>query len=297
MVTPLTSNLEIDAIAVESLVEYLIAGHVHALFALGSSGECVWLSWRKQQTLLRRVINAAAGRLPVYAGVSSNCMDEAVERTFAAAELGADFAVAVPPCYFRVSQLELVEFFTEIADRSPLPVVLYNIPLRTNNEIAPASVELLSRHKNIVGIKDTVNDMARTLDVLERVGGRNDFSYLHGNELLSLPAILYGAKGMVPSIANFDPYSVTAAFAAARNRDLSSLPEWQSRFRRLLKSFTLLETQAQESTTLRLQGIKAILNVLGICQCYMAQLNHTISSDRMDRVREFVLSEELAVTR
>jgi dihydrodipicolinate synthase/N-acetylneuraminate lyase len=294
IVTPLTASREIDREGTSRLVDFLVSGGVHGLFALGSSGEFVSLSWDKQQSLLKDVVEASAGRVVICAGISSNYLDEIVSHAADIADAGAHIAVLLPPFYFRLSQDELIRYFSHVADRSPLPVVLYNMPFRTNNNIEPATVEVLSAHPNIIGIKDTVNDMARTLDVLDRVRNRDDFVYLHGNELLSLPAILYGAKGMVPSIANFDPGTATAAYKAARAMDLSSLPLWQSRISRLMRVFELLEIRPQSSTTLRLQAIKAVLEVMGICQSHMAQLGETPDSVQMDKVREFVTLENLA---
>lgn len=293
VVTPLTASREIDREGTIRLVDFLISGGVQGLFALGSSGEFVSLSWHKQQSLLKDVVDASAGRVVICAGISSNCMDEIISHAADIASAGAHVAVLLPPFYFRLSQDELIRYFSYVADRSPLPLVLYNMPFRTNNNIEPATVEFLSAHPNIVGIKDTVDDMARTLDVLDRIRDRDDFVYLHGNELLSLPAILYGAKGMVPSIANFDPRTATAAYEAARAADLSSLPTWQSRISRLMRVFGLLESRPQSSTTLRLQAIKAVLEVMGICRSHMAQLGETPDSTQMDKIREFVASENL----
>lgn len=286
MITPLTAAAEIDCEGVARLVNALLAGGVHGLFALGSTGEFVALPWRRQRTLLRAVVECAGGRVPVYAGVSSNCLEEIMERAGEAAALGADAAVVLPPFYFRVSQPELIRYFTAVADRSPIPVVMYNMPFRTNNNIEPDTVETLAAHPNIAGIKDTVPDMARTLDVLGRVAGRGDFAYLHGNELLSLPAMLYGARGMVPSIANFAPRLVVDAYEAALHG--TDLPAWQARIKAVMRVFSLLESRPQESTTLRLQAVKQVLELQGICGTHMAQLDQRPTAEQVEKVREFL---------
>lgn len=291
MMTPLTREREIDPGGVERLVEFLIGGGVHALFALGSSGEFVSLPWSKQRRMLQLTVEATRGRIPVCAGISSNCLDEIIERGIDAAECGADYAVALPPFYFRVSQPELISFFTAIADRIPIPLVLYNMPFRTNNNIEPATVEALAEHPRIIGIKDTVPDMARTLDVLGRVAGRDDFSYFHGNELLALPAVLYGARGMVPAIANFEPAGVVQAYETAVRGDLVRLRAWQKRIQGWMRVFGLLESRAQESTTLRLQAIKLVLELMGICGSTMAQLSEDPDETQVARVREFMRAE------
>jgi len=291
MITPLTADAGIDEQGTARLVDFLLGGGVHALFALGSSGEFVSLPWAKQRRFISAVVESNRRRVPVCVGVSANSMEEVVDRAVEAAALGADFAVVLPPFYFRVSQPELVRFFSIIADRIPIPLVMYNMPFRTNNNIEPETVATLAAHPRIAAIKDTVSDMARTLDVLGRIGRRDDFGYFHGNELLSLPALLYGARGMVPSIANFEPAGMVRAYEAARRGDLAGLGVWQKRMQGWMRVFGLLESRPQESTTLRLQAIKVALELLGICGSTMAQLHEPPGEAQREKVRAFLRAE------
>jgi len=121
MVTPLTSQGELDRGGVARLVSFLVDGGVHGLFVLGSTGEFVSLPWDRHKEVIKSTVSAVCGRIPVYAGVSSNCLEEVCQRAVAAAELGADVAVAVPPHYFHLSQSEVIQFFTSVADRSRSP--------------------------------------------------------------------------------------------------------------------------------------------------------------------------------
>jgi 4-hydroxy-tetrahydrodipicolinate synthase len=293
MVTPLTERGEIDEDALWRLISFLIEGGVHGIFVLGSTGEFLTLPWERHRELIAASVRIVRGRVPVCAGLSSHCLAEVTRRAAEAAKLGADIGVVLPPHYFRFSQDELVRFFTEVADKSPLPIVMYNIPVRTNCNLEPATVETLSRHPRIAGIKDTVSDMVRTIEVLERVAGRDDFAYLHGNELLALPSLLYGSRGMVPSVANFEPRVMAQAYAAVASGDVSALPLWQKRIGGLMRVFGLLEIRAGESTTLRLQTIKAVLKTMGLCGSRMAQLDATLSESDWEKVRRFVAEERL----
>ena len=101
MVTPLTSRGEIDQDGVSRLISFLIEGGVHGIFVLGSTGEFISLPWERHQELIACAVRAVRGRVPVCAGVSSNCLEEVSRRTVAAAELGADLGVVLPPHYFR----------------------------------------------------------------------------------------------------------------------------------------------------------------------------------------------------
>jgi 4-hydroxy-tetrahydrodipicolinate synthase len=314
MMTPLTAEAEIDEEGVARLADYLIGGGVHALFALGSSGEFVSLAGRKKERLIAAVVRAAAGRVPVCIGISSNCIEQASEEAARAASLGASAVAALTPFYFRSSQDEMVDFFAAIADRSSVPLIAYNMPFRTNNNLEPATVERLAAHPNIAGVKDTVSDMARTLDILARLAGRPGFAYLHGNEMLTVPSLLFGAAGAVPSVANFAPRVFVDAFDAARARDLDKLKSLHARIPRRMRVWGLLESrrqespprrrpagacrvrlrgEVQESTTLRLQAVKTVLEIGGICRNYMAQMDRRPDATALARVEAFVREEGL----
>jgi len=293
MVSPLNARGEIDEEAVGRLVEYLIAGGVNGIFALGSSGECVALSWPRQLQLLRAVVRCVRGRVPVCAGLSSNSLEETFEHAGQIADAGADFAVALTPYYFRTSQQEMLRFFTAIADRSPLPLLAYNIPFRTNNTIEPATLDRLRDHANFVGLKDTVNDFARTLAILGNTCHDKSFSYLHGNELLALPAAAAGAAGCVVSVANFVPAFMVEAWNAARSRGSGAIAEFQPRIAALMRVFGLLEAKPQDSTVLRLMAVKAVLQILGVMEAHMAQLAPAPGAEFLAPVRKFVEENEV----
>jgi 4-hydroxy-tetrahydrodipicolinate synthase len=293
MVTPLTAGGEIDEESTGRLVEYLIAGGVNGIFALGSSGECVSLTWSKQIQLLRAVVKYVHRRVQVCAGLSSNSLEETYERANDIATAGADFAVALTPYYFRTSQSEMLRFFSSIADHSPLPVLAYNIPFRTNNTVEPATIEKLRHHPNFVGIKDTVNDFARTLAILNYVRHDASFSYMHGNELLALPAAEAGAAGCVVSIGNFAPAFMVEAWKAAAAGDHDAIARYQPRIASMMKVFGLLEAKPQDSTVLRLMAIKAVLEILGLIQSHMVQLTPAPSAEFLAPVRKFVEENEV----
>ncbi len=295
MLTPLTASAEIDGEGVSRLVEFLHRGGVSALFTLGSSGEFCALTWPKQCTLLRHAVACARGRLPVYAGVSGNCLAEVQERCAAVAALGADAVVCVPPFYFRNTQEQLYAFLSAIADASPVPVILYNIPYRTNNPIENDTVVRLAAHGNIIGLKDTISDFARTLSLLHRLQPYPHFGYLHGSEYLALASALYGAAGCVPSLANFVPEFFSRAWNRAAAGDLAALLPLQAKIERLMRGFFLLE-RGSESTELRLMALKTILAVLGVIEPHMAQLCPASSPELLEPARRLIEEEGITET-
>jgi len=151
----------------------------------------------------------------------------------------------------------------------------------------------LRQHSNFVGIKDTVNDFARTLAILNQVRHDKAFSYLHGNELLSLAAAQAGAAGCVVSVANFVPAFMVEAWKAAASGAPDAISRYQARVASLMKVFSLLESKPQDSTILRLMAIKAVLEVLGVIRSHMAQLGPEPSDELLAPVRKFVEENEV----
>lgn len=210
------------------------------------------------------------GRLPVCAGISTQCVEESIGRARDASVLGVDAVVALPPFYFRTSQSEMIAFFSRIADASPVPLLVYNMPFRTQHHIETETVVRLKEHGNIIGLKDSVNDRERTRLLASALRGQTAFSYLHGNELLMLEAAALGAHGAVASLANLAPRLLGGAFRRASAGEEAD--DAQQEIAALMGAFGLFEERPQDSTTLRLMALKAVLQALGIMDTHMAQL-------------------------
>ena len=140
MVTPLSAPEHLDAVGTERLVEHILAGGVHGLFLLGTTGEAPDLPYAVRHELVRRVCAQVAGRVPVLVGVTDTMFDESLRLAETAADAGAAGVVAAPPYYFAPGQPELVEYYARLADSLPLPLFLYNMPLQVQVSIAVPTV-------------------------------------------------------------------------------------------------------------------------------------------------------------
>lgn len=294
LLSPLTDGGEIDSGALGRYLDFLLAGGASGLFALSSTGEFCCLPWPRQRRLAEEVVKRVGGRVAVSAGVSTQSLADTIERAREMAALGVDAVVALPPFYFRTSQTEIYAWFARIADSSPAPLIVYNMPFRTQHNLEPETVHRLRAHGNIIGLKDSVADRERTRALAAELRGQTQFSYLHGNELLTLEAASLGAHGCVPSIANLAPRFFTAAFRAASAGN--PRPADQERIAALMGAFGLFEERPQDSTTLRLMALKAVLHVLGIMEPHMAQLAPPLSPEWLARARRFVEEHGLAET-
>lgn len=225
MITPLTEAGQVDGPAIERLVEYLIESGVSGLFVLGSSGEGPWLTSTQRQQVIQGTARAAAGRVPVLAGVLEPGTDRALEAAQMAADAGADALVVTSPYYFGAEAAVQIHHVSTIAAANPLPLVLYNIPTATHNPMAPHTVRALLEIDNLIGIKDSAGNWEDFQELLALRRIRPDFRVLQGAERLAAPSVLAGADGLVPGMGNLAPglfdRLVQSAQAGERERALA----------------------------------------------------------------------------
>lgn len=226
MITPLTTELKIDEVAVERITNHLIAYGCYP-FVLGTTGEAASVAKEDRATLVRATVKANAGRKVVYAGISGNCFAEVVEEAHRFAELGVDALVSTMPSYYPVDSEQIVKYFERLADAVPLPLILYNIPATTHLSLPLEVVDQLSHHPNILGFKDSEKGEERVMKSIELWKDRLDFSYLLGWALMSQRAVLAGADGIVPSTGNLTPGLYLTILEAGRegNTRLAALAQ------------------------------------------------------------------------
>lgn len=217
MVTPTTGrDGGIDTAALESYIDYLMDGGVHALFPCGSTGEFSSLTRDERRTVIETVANSADG-LSVLAGCGGTSVAEVVALTDDAHEAGADAAVVVTPYYLATTQAGLRGFYEVVAARSALPVVLYNIPHLTGNALSVETVAALAEHENILGVKDSSGDVNYHYRLID--GTPDDFAVLQGATGLALSSLEGGGDGIVPGPANVFPGAFSELYDAHRNGD------------------------------------------------------------------------------
>jgi 4-hydroxy-tetrahydrodipicolinate synthase len=239
LVTPLTEQDEIDYSALGTLVDFHLEQGSHGLVIAGTTGEAVSLTQTEFCGMLDRVVEQVAGRIPVIAGTGSASTQRSIDQTRLAAAHGADAALVVTPYYNRPVQSGLEAHFRAIADASDIPVIVYNVPSRTSVDILPATVEKLSLHERIVGIKEAFADTGRIDELLARCG--DSFAVLSGDDSSCLQAMKHGAHGVVSVAANVVPGPMTGLYAAADRSEWSLADSVDTSLRRLF-DILMLET-------------------------------------------------------
>jgi 4-hydroxy-tetrahydrodipicolinate synthase len=186
-----------------ALVEWQIEQGSDALVPCGTTGEVATLSTDEHRHVIGTTVEVAKGRVPVIAGTGTYSTEASIERTRAAADLGADAALVVVPYYNKPSQAGLAAHFTAIADASPIPLVVYNVPSRTVADISVETLAQVAKHPKIVAVKDATGNLARVS--AQRLACRGDFVQLSGNDDMALGFNAMGGVGCISVTANVAP--------------------------------------------------------------------------------------------
>jgi 4-hydroxy-tetrahydrodipicolinate synthase len=286
MVTPLLDNDTLDVEGLERLVEHILDGHVHGLFLLGTTGEAPDLQYELRHELVKRVCRQVKGRVPVMVGVTDTVFPESLRLAQTAEKAGAAAIVAAPPYYFAPGQPELVEYYTHLASRSPLPLFLYNMPSHTKVMIDPYTVRTLSEVSNIVGLKDSSANIVYFNTVRHLLREREDFSILMGPEEALGEVVLMGGHGGVCGGANLFPQLFVDIFNAATKRDVETVVRLQERVMAI--SGSLYGVGRHLSSFLK--GVKCSLNLMGICSDIMAEPFSRFREEERSIIRSRLLS-------
>lgn len=204
LITPITEKGSINEKALRKLVNYVIEGGVHGIFALGTTGEFYGVSHDEYKEALQITIDETKGRVPVYAGANAITTRESIELAQIAESVGVDALSVLTPMFISVSQGELYNHYKTIAASTKLPILLYNNLPKTHVNITPDTVEKLADIENIIGVKDSTGDFTTTGEYIRRTRGKN-FHVMLGRDTLIHAGLCYGAKGAVAACANVAP--------------------------------------------------------------------------------------------
>lgn len=203
LVTPFHADGTVNFEKLQELVEWHIENKTDAILTLGTTGESSTMTHEEDDAVLGRVIEAAAGRVPVIAGTGSNSTETMLEKSIRAEKLGADGLLLITPYYNKGNQEGIYRHFATVADAVEVPCLLYNVPGRTGCGISVENVERLSRHPNICGIKEASGDMSYAMKIAHCIGP--EFAMWSGNDDITIPLLSIGANGVISVWANIMP--------------------------------------------------------------------------------------------
>lgn len=253
LVTPFHTDKSVDFNGLESLVHHTIKCGVDFLVVLGTTGESATCTLDEKQRILQKVKEANAGRKPIVLGIGGNNTAEVIN-TFDKFDLsGVTAILSASPYYNKPTQEGIYQHYVAIADKSPLPVILYNVPGRTASNVTADTTLRLANHPNIVAMKEASGDLEQAMRIMK--GKPEDFVLLSGDDLLTTSMISFGAEGVISVLANgFESFNTMVHNAL--NGDFTSAA---STLLNMIEINHLMYVEGNPT------GIKAALNEMHVC--------------------------------
>lgn len=253
LVTPFDENLNVDYKALKKLLKHTAKG-VDYYVVMGTTGESVTLSSDEKKEVLHFVKANNDANLPIVYGIGGNNTNEVCNQLNSADLKGVDAILSVSPYYNKPSQEGIYQHFVKVADTSPLPVLLYNVPGRTSSNLTADTTLRLAGHKNIIGIKEASGNLEQCMRILKHAP--KDFLLISGDDMLTVPLYALGGKGVISVLANAYPtifkkmkdFSFEGNFAKANQ-----------------EQFRLLDINGPMYEESNPVGLKALLAELGVC--------------------------------
>ena len=287
-ITPLDEKERVDELGFINQLNRLIDNGIHGIYLLGTSGEFTTLTDTERERAMDIAVKAIGGRVPIICGVMDTSTQRVIQNIKVAEQFGVDAVAATPGYYYpSTDDADLIEFYYDVAASTELPLFIYNIPSTVKTAIKPYIVaQLAETCDNIVGIKDSSGDWTNCLDLLARLGDKKDFSIMLGSHTALGAAVLFGADGGVVSISNVAPKESVALYNAAKARDIDEVHRLQKLLLRLSKMYSYGQG---------VSGMKACLEILGVCNAYTTGPLLPIGETVKDELRQLLSEAGLLV--
>ncbi|MCG6189337.1 dihydrodipicolinate synthase family protein [Maribellus maritimus] len=280
IVTPLKNESEIDEQGLKQLIEHVIAGGVHGLFLLGTTGEATSLSYQIRKEFIEKACLAVNRRVPVVVGITDTSVTGSLEIAAASKKSGADALVISTPYYLPISQQEFVNYLKNLTPKLPLPFLLYNMPGCTKMHMSVDTVKAAYK-LGAIGIKDSSGDMGYLYALQEIFKNNPDFSVICGTELFLPESVIFGGKGAVPGGANIFPKIFVDLYEAAVNNDLNKI----SKLREIVIQIEKKIYNIGKDSSKYIKSIKCALSVMGVCNDFVAQPFERFEKEDCDLLR------------
>lgn len=229
VLTALNENEKFNPQAYKAFIDYLIKAGVHGIFPLGTNGEFYAFNQEEKLEILKVAIEAVNGRVPVYAGTGCITTKETIEFSKKAADLGVDVLSVISPYFVAVTQDDIYRHFSAVAKSVELPILMYNIPARTGNNIDYKTLKKLAEYENIVGIKDSSGNFDNSLKYIENTDPR--LSVMAGSDSLILWTLLAGGTGAISGCSNVFPELMVSIYEYWKQGDFDKANEAQKKIR------------------------------------------------------------------
>lgn len=285
MVTPLIDRENIDFKGLEKLLDHLINGGVSGVFLMGTTGEGTSISPRMRKDLIKYSIEYVKGRVPVFVSIADCCIEESLNMARYAKECGVTYLVSALPFYLGLTQKEIIDYYTTIADNVPLPLFLYNIPAQTKLMISVEAVKTLAKHPNIIGMKDSSGNGTYFNTLLAEIKAEYpNFTILVGPDEMLASTMAMGGNGGVNSGSNLFPELYVNLFKACKAKDTERILKLQ----KLVMKVSTEIYSVDKSSVSFLKGLKAALFTEGLITDYICEPLQKVNNADLETIRKNV---------
>lgn len=286
LVTPFKKDFSVDTEALVRIVNFVIDGGVEYLVVLGTTGEPATLTNDEKELVIKTIVDANKGRLPLVLGVGGNNTAQVVEelktRDF------SDFSaiLSVSPYYNKPTQEGIYQHFSAIAKASPVPVILYNVPGRTASNVLPSTVvRLANEFKNVIAIKEAAGDIVQAMKLIQTKP--KDFLVISGDDMVTLPMVLAGGAGVISVIGEGFPRQFSEMVRLGLERKVKEAYELHYQ---IADSIDMIFEQGNPA------GIKEVHRVLGLSENTVRLPLVSVNQDLADRISTFTKNITKAAT-
>lgn len=255
IVTPMNADGSINYDEFGKNIEFQIENHTDAIIVCGTTGESSTMTDNEHKECIRYCVEKVNKRVPVIAGTGSNDTAYAIELSKEAEQLGADAILCVSPYYNKTSQRGLIAHFTAIADSINIPVILYNIPSRTGVNIAIDTFKQLSKHKNIVAVKEAGGNINYFSKIIEACG--DDLDVYSGDDGMTVPVMSIGGKGVISVMSNVMPHETHEMCQLCLDNNFAEAGKLQIKYLELMNNLFIDVNPIPVKEAMNLMGIKA----------------------------------------
>ncbi|MGV3640838.1 MAG: 4-hydroxy-tetrahydrodipicolinate synthase [Adhaeribacter sp.] len=277
LITPFTPDDQIDYDGLAKLVQFNISGGVDYLVVNGTTAESATTSEAEKAQVLDFIRKQVKGALPLVYGLGGNNTGQLLECLRQTDFTGVTAILSVSPAYNKPSQQGIFQHFTALADASPVPVILYNVPGRTASNMTAETTLRLARHHNIIGIKEASGNLEQAMHIAKHKP--EGFMLISGDDLLTLPMLTFGAEGVISVLANAFPEKFSTLVRLGRNHDFPGATKL------LFELLELNPLMYEESNPV---GIKAVLELFGICHAAVRLPLVEASASLKDKIQKLL---------
>jgi 4-hydroxy-tetrahydrodipicolinate synthase len=280
LVTPFRNDFSVDVEALTKIVNYVITGGVEYLVVLGTTAESATLSAEEKELVITTIVEANAGRLPLVLGVGGNNTAKVVEELKTRDFSNFDAILSVSPYYNKPTQEGIYQHFKTVAEASPIPIILYNVPGRTASNMLPATVARIANDcKNVIGIKEAAGDIVQAMKLIQITP--KGFLVISGDDMITLPMVLAGGAGVISVIGEGFPKEFSEMVRLGLQRKVDQA--YQLHYK-LADAIDMIFEQGNPA------GIKEVFKSLGLSENTLRLPLVSVNNDLASRLNNFTNS-------